>query len=928
VEDGEITRGARMNPGENRVSAESGDTVTSGLPVRAAFVHRPDPPADALIRTELNERLDQGLDRWATVVCAPAGFGKSVLVSQWSRNIRRRTCWMSIDPAIDNPRWFLTHFVAAVRNVFPDALELTSQMASAPLLPTEDVLITELSNELDELPDQLVVVLDDYHQARSAFVHHLVSELITHPSPMLRLVIISREKPPLPTGTLRAQGHLCEVLGSDLAFSVEEIDEFVAASPHHAISPEQAAALHASTEGWPTGVRLAIEALRLGGDEAMMGAGFLDEAAQEYLVAEVLDRVPAQVRRHLLLASHFSRFSAELCDAIAAVEGGRGSVVSSPFPISGEEFIDWIRQRNLFIVPLDETGDWYRFHHLFARLLDNWRAAAGPGLDVPEEELRRAAARVFLRNGMVEEAIDELRVIGADDELAAVAAEKGNELIELEQWTELERLVSRIPPDLLDNDPDLLMLQVWILGEVQSRHREMSAGLDRVERLLDESESEPRPTARWLRGQVLILRGAYEKLLSADFEGAVTDAEEARRLLADLPGRHLTFAFVLGVVGLAGAGRSDDAHRLAGSVIGDPRFADAPFDPLAWSLPYLGWLEGDLTAEELHATQLLSIGQRFGLESTITTAHYFLGSCAYERNQLADAEHHASIVFDNRFAAEAVGPAHAGMILASIELAQGRHDDADASAQAVVQYVLESRSEFLQPEVEAFMAEFDLRRGRPGRALRWARTADPLSFGHRYMWFDPIPARIEILLSSGEDAERGRELLADAIEVARRNHHRPLTIRLLGLHALDLDAQGDEAGALDVLEDAVNLSHEGGIVRKLADLGPRLAVLLRRLDVNGDVLTHVGTILAAIDPSSESAPGASAGLAADLALTSREADVLRLLDERLSNKEIARELMIAPATVKKHTVTLYEKLNVHGRREAVAKARALGYVGD
>ncbi len=454
----------------------------------------------------------------------------------------------------------------------------------------------------------------------------------------------------------------------------------------------------------------------------------------------------------------------------------------------------------------------------------------------------------------------------------------------------------------------------------------MSAVLDRVDLLLDESGDVPPPTSGALRGQALVLRGAYEKLIGADFEGAIADAEEARGLFADQPGRHLTFSFVLGVVALAGAGRSKEAHRLAGSVIGDARFADAPFDPMAWSLPYLGWLEGDLTSEELHATQLLSIGEQFGLASTITTAHYFLGSCAYERNQLAEAATHVSIVFDRRYSADSLNAVHAGMILASTELVQGRHDDADATARAVEQFVLDSQSEFLQPVVEAFMAEFDLRRGRPGNGLRWARTAESVSFGHRFMWFDPIPSRIELLLSSGEDAARGRELLADAIETARRNHHRPLIIRLLGLHALDLEAQGDEVGALDVLEDAVKLSHEGGIVRKLADLGPRLAALLRRIDVSGDVLTHVGTILAAIDPSSESPPGASGDLAADLVLTSREADVLRLLDERLSNKEIARELMIAPATVKKHTVTLYEKLNVHGRREAVAKARALALI--
>ncbi len=195
------------------MSDESHDAAGVGRPVRSAFLHRPDPPTDGVVRTELSARLDEGLDRSATLVCAPAGFGKSVLVSQWSRETGRRACWLTIDPTIDHPQWFLMHFVAAVRSVFPDALEVTSQMASAATLPAEAAVITELSNELDELPEPLIVVLDDYHHVTKPAVHRLISELVTYPSPMLRLVIVTREEPPLPIGTLRGKGDSasCEV---------------------------------------------------------------------------------------------------------------------------------------------------------------------------------------------------------------------------------------------------------------------------------------------------------------------------------------------------------------------------------------------------------------------------------------------------------------------------------------------------------------------------------------------------------------------------------------------------------------------------------------------------------------------------------------------------------------------------------------------
>ena len=889
--------------------------------VRAAFLHRPAPPLGGLARPQLITVLDDGITLPATLVCAPAGFGKSALVSQWCENTDVPSAWLSLGPAIDHPRWFLMHLIAAVRQVFPDALDVTSKMASAELMPPDEAMIAELSNELDELDEPIVIVLDDYHRIDDPRVQNFVADLLRHPPLAVHLVIVSREEPSLPIGTLRARGRLKELRAADLAFSADELSRFMKQELHRPLTPQQLDLLHASTEGWPAGARLAVEALRVSGNDVVVGAGFLDQAAQEYLIADLVDHAPPEVRRHLHVASHFDRFSAAICDAAASY---RPTIRTEP-TTTGAEFIDWLRQHNLFVVQLDATGDWYRFHHLFARLLANWRASNADG-ELSEKTIRLAAVAVFCEHGMLEDAIDQLHLVGADDEIAVLAAAHGQQLIEEERWVELERLVSRIPSDVVTNDPDLLLLRAWLLGEAQSRHREMSESLDRAESLLDRRDSEQRPTDRWLRGQIAELRGAYVKFINSDFEGGIADAESANTLLADRPGRHLTFSLVLGVVALASAGRSEEAHRLADSVVGDPRFADAPFDPMSWSRPFLGWLEGDLDSEERYAAQLLRIGERFNLKSTVAGAHYFLGTCAYERNRLVDAERHLSIVFDHRYVTEVIYPVHAGIALAFTELAQGRPDDAEATARSVVQFALDTGSDFLRPVADAFIAEWDLRRGRTGSGLRWARSLVSPAPRYRYMWFDPGAAHIEVLLASEPDAVRGRELLDRTLEFAQRRHYRPLTIRLLGVHALDLATRGNEPAALHALETAVRLAHNGGIIRQLADLGPRLTPLLHRLDITGDLLTHVGAVITATEAPEQQVQPPDTTPFGELALTAREADVLRLLAARYSNKEIAKELIIAPATVKKHTVTLYDKLNVHGRREAVAKAHALGYI--
>ncbi|MDH3683612.1 MAG: hypothetical protein OEV40_27140, partial [Acidimicrobiia bacterium] len=696
-------------------SAAVDDPVSAELPVRTTFLHRPPPPDDAVVRPRLLTTLDHGLDLAATLVCAPAGFGKSIIVSQWAESIDRPVAWLALDAAIDDPRWFLMHLSETVRRIVPGALDVVTQMTSAPELPDLHAVILELSNELDEIPQPIVVVLDDYHHIASPAVHEVVSELIRHPAESVHFVIISRHEPSLPIGPLRLRGHLAELRMADLAFTGEELELFAKQQLQRDLRPEQSRQLLLATEGWPAGVRLGIEAQRLSGHAEFVGVGFLDQAVQDDILAEILDRVPPPVRRNLQVVAHFPIFSAELCDAVIVPR------VPGPATMTGAEFIDWLRRHNLLIVQLDDDGVWFRFHHLFAHLLDNWRAVYGPDPQIEERDVRVRAAGVFRAHGMIDDAIEQLHLAGEDAELAAVAAEFGSQLIEEERWSELERLLASIPSDVLDSEPRLLVLQAWLFGDFQSRHREMSGVLDRAEAMLAPRNG-PGPAAdSSLRGQIAAQRGAYEKLITADFDGSVADAELARELLATSPGRHLTFAYVLGVVALSGAGRTEEAHRLANSVLGDERFAGAPFDPMAWALPYLGWLEGDLALEERHATQLLAIGERFGMPDTIATAHYFLGTAAYERNRLDEATQHLSKVLDLRFATQTVNPVHSWIALALAELAQGRTDDADVSAASMMQFVLDTHSDYLHPIAEAFVAELDLRRGRSAAALRWVR---------------------------------------------------------------------------------------------------------------------------------------------------------------------------------------------------------------
>lgn len=865
-------------------------------------------------------------------MCAPAGFGKSVAVSQWCETLEPAVAWLSLDALLAEPRWFVAHLVAAVRGVFPDSMPVTSQLVDSATFPSTPAVLTELSNELEELPAPIVIVLDDLHEVVSPTCWEILGELLRHPPAPARFVMISRHDPPLPTEQLRARGQLVELRAADLALTRDEIAVAVRQALDLDLSERQLDNLVDSTEGWPAGIRFTIHRLRHSDPDTATGVGSLDHATQEYLVAEVLARVPPPVRQYLLVVSLFDRFSAELCDDVI------GHSASRPSTMTGGEFVRWLQQNELFIIRLDDHDGWFRFHHLFARLLDNWRKASALGSESSERAIRCIAADVFVRHGLIEDALQQYELAGQRADLADVACEYGNELLERERWPELERLLAAVPQDVFDTEPALLVLKAWLRGYGQYHYAEMVDLLDHAERLLQERSGTNGVDPRAVRGEIAALRAAYVKYIGGDFEGAVDAADSALHLLAELPGRELSFAYCVAIIARVADGRSWEGHRLANSLLGDERFARSPFDPMAWVLPQVAWLEGDLALMERTATQFLALATAFDVPGNVGKAEYSLGTAAYERHRLADAEVHLRRVSGARYSTTAAFAANAAMALALTELAQGRPDDADATAASMMQFVLDVRSEITVPIAEAFMAELDLRQGRLADALHWVRRGGTADERHRHMFYDPGPTLIEVLLSSDSEADitRGRELLDQRLALAEERHHHPLTLRLLGLRALDLAKQGNEPGALDALRTAVTMSHQSGMIRRLADLGPALAPLLHRLDVTDELLTHVGILLAALQPATTETGTemrndtirAVSHIAGEPSLTDRELDVLVMLADRYSNKEIARQLLIAPATVKKHTVTLYDKLNVHSRNEAVTKARTLGYLPD
>ena len=409
--------------------------------------------ADLVHRPRLKEALDNGLDRPLILVAAPAGFGKSTLVSAWLETCDLPHAWISLDEADNDLGVFLAYVLAAVQTLFPDALPETRAFLTGISLPAVGVIARSLINELDGLEREVILVLDDYHVIREQAVHDLLNVLLQHPPQGLHLVIATRQDPSLPLGVLRARNQVAEIRGHDLRFSLAEIAAFVERTLGAPFTDDALVVLADKTEGWAAGLRFATLTLRYGGDIDSHLAGLHSENryVTDYLMREVLSQMPPAMRRFLLKTSILD----QVCNSLGEALIGPDDPECQP-----QEFLVWLVQAAMFTVALDTRGKWYRYHHLFRDLLRDQLARQVNAGEIAT--LHARASAWFARHGSLEEALQHA-LLGHDTPAAVrLLAEQRHALMDSEQWQLLERCLRMFPAETVADYPDLLLTNAWL----------------------------------------------------------------------------------------------------------------------------------------------------------------------------------------------------------------------------------------------------------------------------------------------------------------------------------------------------------------------------------------------------------------------------------------------------------------------------------
>ena len=887
---------------------------------------RPPLATDYVARPALLSLLEMSRETSLTLVCTPAGYGKSTLLSAWLEASKSRWAWLSLETRHDDLSSLVSVIVSAIEEVVPEPLvETRSRLAGGGAAP--ESLAESLTREIPEADgNPLILVLDDYHVIRDAEAHVFVNHLLKEGAGKLHLAIATRSDPPLPLAVLRAGGQVTEIRQNDLRFSDAEAAEFLAKAVGRDVDPEVSRVLEEKTEGWAVGLRLGALSLRRAREPGALldrlpsGGGFVTD----YLVSEVLAQQPPIVQEYLLRTSVLERFCAPLCDAmLEGFSGGQPAGI-----LDGDGFLALAERANVFLIPLDDEGRWYRYHHLFRDLLlhqlENRTGEEGIF------GLRERAAEWLEEAGLVTEAIEQAIGVGPSVVMPLVARHR-HELMNREEWHRIDVWLRLLPAPLVESEPELLLLKAWTM-ENRHRYEEVLRLAHAAAPLLEGRAA----VDRSLQGELDTLL-ALEAYLALEGEDAVGFARSGLEKIDPEADSVRGYAVILLALSSQMIGDLQGAravvHENMRPVSGTPDTYDAR---LVAALTVVDWIAADLGRVELEAREYRRMGVEGRLDETLGMGNYFLGAVAYEKNDLAQAEIHLSAVVRGMSYGDPWNLANCGFLLAVTLQNLGRVVEARRLAEDLRARALEVRHPGLLQMTQAFEAELALRQNRLAESVQWADSFEVGVPTPPYRWFNPHLTYVRVRLAEGTPEARAeaRTVIQRLRETYASIHATRALIEVLCLQALAEAAGGMSDAATEAVEKALRLAEPGRLVRVFVDLGRPMRELLRRLEPDRAPFGFVGRILSAFAgedlgisgeiPVSETARSESRRQLLGVELTNREEEILALLADRLTNKEIAARLHITPGTVKTHTVSLYRKLGTRGRREAVAKAKALG----
>jgi LuxR family maltose regulon positive regulatory protein len=864
--------------------------------------------------------------RAITLVAAPAGYGKTTLIRSWLEPYASRTAWVALDANDGEPSRFWLYVIAALQTIDAGVghdLQQTLQaqrFQTAPQLLADDEIdagLTTLINDLAQLPDRLIMILDDYHLIESRDVQRQVAFLIDHLPAPLHLIFATRADPlDLPIARLRARQQLTELRADDLRFTPDEAATFLNQAMGLSLTPADVSALEARTEGWIAGLQLAALSLQGRSDVRPFLQAFTGthRFVVDYLIEEVLRRQSEDVQDFLLQTSILDRLCGGLCEAVTQ-------------HTSGAALLDRLANENLFLAPLDEQRAWYRYHQLFADLL---RARLEQTRPDRVGDLERRASRWYLDHALYPEAVAHALAAQDVDWAATVIETAGkvwllrSELVTVAAW------LNALPPDEVRMRPRLSVLRVWVLL-VSGQPQDTLAIRHDLTAWLETHANDP--LAPLIHAEVTAIE-AYAARLRGDFPRAIDLSQQALQQLPDNDHLCGLIAFNLGMAQSTSGNLSEANEAFESAAQFSERAGD--FEMMLLALTSVAQVQrerGQFRAAEQSCRRVLDLSGGEGAWSPMVSfALIALGNVLYEWNDLAAAEDwlQRGVQLAQRGGnAELLIAGYASLLW--LRRAQGDRSGVVKVMNTLLHITVRHHTPRLD-ELAAFyrawiaLDDADLRPAQNWLELTGRTVDDPIDLTHLLDY--TVLARVQ--LAAG-NPDRALRLLERLLPLADSAGHGRSAIEILVLSAQAHEAGGDHSSALETLTRAIELAEPEGYLRAFVDADVRWLIADGRVQIDQHpdhvrLHAYLNRLLAAFPPEADAYRLPTANNQPPALLSDREREVLRLIAAGQSNEEIAEQLFISLGTVKAHTSNIYRKLDVRGRAPAIVKARELNLI--
>jgi len=882
-------------------------------------------------RARLIDRLNAGKHGKLTLISAPAGFGKTTLITAWLANNKHEAAWLSFDEGENDAVRFLIYIVAALQTVEPEIGVDILNLLESPQPPLIDSLLTPLLNQLAAIPHEFVLVLDDYHVLDSHEIDRALAFLIDNQPPQMHLVITTREDPRLPLARLRVRGQLSEIRAADLRFTTDEASEFLNTTMGLSLSSDDVVALEQRTEGWIAGLQLAAISMQGQGNSGGFIHSFTGSHhfVLDYLIEEVLSQQLPQIRDFLLKTSILERFCGPLCAAI--LQDNEDALAT----------LEHIRQANLFLIPLDNERRWYRYHHLFGDLL---RKRLRESASIKIDDLHIRASHWFEQHDQQSEAIHHA--------LVAQDFERAADMVELDwsiahasafQNPEQHKWMQALPDSVYRNRPVLSAGYGWVLlnaGDILAADKPLSEA-ERCLSVADESNS-------------------------PESEMIIADEEAFQQLPATIASARTYYSLALGDV--------PNTIKYGEQVLSLAEEGDHHQRGIATSMLGLAhWYTGNLEA----AYQFMSDGMdtmykmgniHFALSSTFGLADVRLG-----QGRLLDAiaiyEKGIQVAESQPYQVQGIADLYLGLSdlyreQNDLETAQDYLDKSETLGEQAGLPIWRTRFCKIQAKMKQILGDFDeavalldeaenlnyitpvpdvmpiqamkahvwIKQGQLNRASAWAQDRD-LSLDSDVTYLNEYElmtlARLHITLVENHSLESPvrdlSHLLERLVDAAKTDKRMGSVIEISILQARLQWALQSQEQSLGMLQQALQLAEPEGYVRIFVDEGVSMREMLSEAVVQDISPAYSQKLLAAFEGASGSEPSHTPQPLID-PLSERELEILQLIGDGLSNREVSERLFIALDTVKGHNRNIYQKLQVKRRTEAVARARELGLI--